>query len=694
MKRSRRALALLLLAAVLSPLACGNGSQTLGDNPSSSVQAIPLPELAPDEPYPVVEERGIPIVMPHDPDQRKIYVDVVRPASEERFPVLLIATAYRREFVRVLAFNSLVSNGYAVVIQDVLGSGSSEGGWEALSAREIDDVAWIIDHWIPEQPWSNGKVGMYGPSYMGITSYLAAGRKPKHLKAIFPGVSHADTYRDIFFQAGIFEQQFMLFWARFTLSLSFLPPTQLFRPRRDHVLEDFLSGLKALEEHREQEPEVLSWLTQTTDSPFFDERSPMSHWDDLAEMPILATGGWWGIFTRGTLLNYTEIAEEKQRLEREGGGAGPMRVIVGPWYHTNGAFMEGLPLERLHRRWFDWHLKADQYRDYRNFDILDPSAPVILYVLGKEQWRREREWPLSRARYETLYLSGQRQAYDRNESLNNGSLFWSREVEGGGGLPGAPATSRIAYDPNQDPSRFTGRMSRSAVRWAGGEILPEPFAEDERENEKYLLTFSTAPLDQEVEVTGPAVLRLWARSDFGPPCEEPPAIWFEQGNAAGIDVSPLIPWAQQQDVHWTVNLNDVFPDGRVRNITSGWLAASHRPDPARPDWTREGYDPFLYPEDRNPVPPEAGEIYEYVIEIWPTSNVFLAGHQIRIDVAVTDYPHFLPSLVPSENEVLHDAEHPSRLTLPVVDPETTDPRQWIDDPQAFFAGREETWREF
>jgi hypothetical protein len=132
----------------------------------------------------------------------------------------------------------------------------------------------------------------------------------------------------------------------------------------------------------------------------------------------------------------------------------------------------------------------------------------------------------------------------------------------------------------------------------------------------------------------------------------------------------------------------------VRNITSGWLAASHRPDPARPDWTRDGYDPFLYPEDQAPTLPEDGEVYEYVIEIWPASNVFRAGHQIRIDIANTDYPHFLPSLVPSENEILHDAEHPSRLILPLVDPGTTNPRQWIHDPEAFFAGRKETWTDF
>ncbi len=693
MSKRRLGFAGVVLAGLFFLLSCGSDPPSGQHAPASVAEKTPLPQMGPERPYPVVEEKGIPIVRTDGTEQRKLYVNVVRPASDERFPVLLIATAYRREFVRVLAFNSLVSNGYVVVILDVMGSGSSEGGWESLSSREIDDVAWIIDNWIPDQSWSNGKVGMYGPSYMGITSYLTAGRKPQHLKAVFPGVADADTYRDIFFQGGIFEQEFMLFWARFTLDLSYrLPPTQLIHPRRDHLLEDVLSGLKALKEHRAQEPEVLSWLARTTDSPFFDERSPMSDWEELAGIPILTTAAWWGIFTRGSLLNYTGIAREKQGLEREGGTAGPMRIIVGPWYHSSGAFMEGLPMERLHKRWFDWHLKADEDPDYESYDILDPSAPVILYVLGREQWRREKEWPLSRARYETLVLSGQRQAYDQNDSLNNGTLLWPGEE--GDPEPDAPATSRISYDPEQDPSRFTGRQSRSSVRWAGGEVVPEPYAEDERENEKYLLTFSTEPLDREVEVTGPAVLRLWARSDFGPPCESPPPIWYEQGKASGIDVSPLIPWAQQPDVHWTVNLNDVFPDGRVRNITSGWLAASHRPDPGRPDWTREGYDPFVYPEDRSPTQPQSGEIYEYVIEIWPGSNVFMEGHQIRIDVAVTDVPHFLPSLVPSENDIFHNAEHPSRLILPVVAPETTDPRQWIEDPEAFFAGGEETWIDF
>ncbi len=417
----------------------------------------------------------------------------------------------------------------------------------------------------------------------------------------------------------------------------------------------------------------------------------MTYWDQLTRMPILTTTGWWGIFTRGAMQNYTYITRAKaQPADDDSAPFAPMRIIVGPWYHANAAFMDGLPNDLIHKRYFDWHLKADEDPYYRNYDIMDPSAPVLIYVMGREQWRREKEWPLSRVRHEALYLSGARQDADQNTSLNNGTLLWPWEKETPAAVsPGLPSTP-IDYDPLQDPALFTGQTSLSSIRWiAGADVLA--VYNGEQENEKHLLTFSTARLDQDVEITGPMVLRFYARSQFGPPCENPPDIWFSHGIENNIDSTPLIPWAQQTDVHWIINLHDVNPDGNVMNITSGWLAASHRPDPLRPDWTQEGYDPFDYPEDIHPAPPESGQVYEYVVEIWPASNLFKAGHQIRIDIALTDIPHLLPSLVPSENEILHDAEHPSRLIIPVVDPETTDPRQWIDDTDAFFAGDESTW---
>ena len=658
---------------------CGDSGPAPSDsNPPAVPEKIPLPDLGPEKPYQAIYETGIPIVRDTDPEGVKLYANVYRPRAEGRFPALLEAIAYRRE---VIALGDapdpkwLAKQGYVVVLLDVRGTGSSEGKWGSFSGDEIEDLSWIIDHWIPRQPWSNGKVGMIGPSYMGIVQYLAAARKPTHLKAIFPGVSMADAYRDVFYQGGIFNQEFILFWALATVGLSIVPGTEL--------LDDPYSALKALAEHIAQIPELFTWLRMTRDQPFFDERSPMFFWDSLTDLPVLATGGWFCIFTRGTLLNHQNLTQGSRRDEPRNGWVVPKRVLVGPWYHAGGALLLDLPSDRLHKRWFDWHLKADEDPRYRDYDILDPRYPVQLYVLGAEKWRKEQAWPLERARTETFTLSGERQEDDRNPSLNNGTLL--REGDRGAG-PNRPRAGDEPTRINHDPPHYAGQYSRSTCRWLVGMTSSHHSSEDERRNEKLTLTFSTGRLERDLEVTGPAVLRFWARTRFKPLSPESLRLLEKLHRDSGGLLDPLLEEMQGPNVHWVVNLNDVYPEGRVRNLTSGWLAASHRRDPARPDWTQPGYDPFAYPEDASPSPPEEGRLYEYVVEIWPTCNLFKAGHQIRIDISNSDVPHLVPTLVPSESEILHDAGHPSRLLLPVVEPESTDPALWIEHPRAFFAG--------
>ncbi|MEW6440261.1 MAG: CocE/NonD family hydrolase [bacterium] len=657
-----RLLGVLVFGAAIACL-CGCGSDPDSRSSVEAGERIPLPELGPDEPYPVRIDRGVALVRGEGPQRTLLYADLFRPAAAGRFPVLIEAVAYRREIVQLASPDPawLASQGYAVMLLDVRGTGSSEGRWGVFSGEEVDDIVWAIDEWIPAQPWSNGKAGMFGPSYMGILQYLSAARKPERLKAIFPGVAMADAYRDIFYQGGIFDQEFMLFWSTLTMTLSILPGTQL--------LTDPLSAMKALWEHWTRIPELLSLLQElSTDQEFFWERSPMYHWEALAGLPVFATAGWFCIFTRGSLLNYEGL--DAVSRDRAPGLRPPRRLIVGPWYHTPGAMLEGVPAETLHKRWFDWHLKADEDPRYPLFDILDPAYPVCLYVMGAEQWRKERGWPLERARYETLYLSSRQQLDDRNPSLNNGTLLWPEERADQIDDAQATAPVHVAHRPPQ----FAGRYSRSTCRWLAGLTAWHPSAEDERQNELLTLTFSTARLSHDVEVTGPMVLRLWARTWFGP---------ADPGSLPPVPIEPPDP-----DVHWIVNVNDVFPDGRVANVTSGWLAASHRPDPLRPDRTLPGYDPFDYPQDQLPALPREGELYEYVIEVWPASNLFRAGHQIRIDIANSDVPHLLPSPYASESEILCDRGHPSRLILPLVNPESTEPRQWVEDPHAYFSGLE------
>ncbi len=266
--------------------ACSASDSPLSpDDPQSLQGKIPLPDLSPAEPYEVMYEAGIPIVRETDPEGARLFVNIYRPAAEGPFPVLLQAIAYRREFIglaKVPDSVKLAEAGYVVILMDIRGTGSSEGTWGCFSDDEVEDVAWIIDHWIPAQPWSNGKVGLFGPSYMGIIQMLTAARKPAHLKAIFPGVSMADAYRDSFYQGGIFDQEFIMFWALATASLSLLPSTEIFR--------DPFSALTAFAEHLTHIPEMFTWLEMTTDQAFFTERSPMFHWDVLAHLQPVPAG--------------------------------------------------------------------------------------------------------------------------------------------------------------------------------------------------------------------------------------------------------------------------------------------------------------------------------------------------------------------------------------------------------------------
>ena len=196
MKKKSLLTALLLLLAVTCSLSCEDSATSEPGAASSSLEKIPLPDTGPANPYGVVEDKGIPITRDGDPKGIKLYADVYRPDSDERFPSLLMASAYRRETIRMMPPRPewLASQGYVTILVDVLGTGSSEGGWESLSLNEIEYLTWINDDWIPEQGWSNGKVGMYGGSYMAILAYLAAGQSPKHLKAIFPCAQGGDGF--------------------------------------------------------------------------------------------------------------------------------------------------------------------------------------------------------------------------------------------------------------------------------------------------------------------------------------------------------------------------------------------------------------------------------------------------------------------------------------------------------------------
>ena len=348
MRALRPSLRACLIAGLWIVFLClaGCGSEPFREAPEP-VGWIPLPDMGPAAPYGIVIQRTVPLENPRDPDWKRLYADVYLPEAEGPFPALLMATAYKKE-IQELATNArwFATQGFAVVMLDVMGTGSSEGGWESFSAREVDGIVWVIDGWIPGQPWSNGKVVMYGSSYQGIVTYLAAGRHPERLRAIQPEMAPADVYRDIYFQGGLFNQQFIGVWAVGTILLSLIPGSQLF--------DDPQSAIRALADHIAHAPEVISWMSQTRQGPFFEERSPQTRWERIARYPSLAKGGWFDLFTRGTLLNHTYTVRAAEAWERRGVWTGPKHLIMGPWYHGGTTPSLETSFRTLRKLWFDW----------------------------------------------------------------------------------------------------------------------------------------------------------------------------------------------------------------------------------------------------------------------------------------------------------------------------------------------------
>jgi len=210
------------------------------------------------------------------------------------------------------------------------------------------------------------------------------------------------------------------------------------------------------------------------------------------------------------------------------------------------------------------------------------------------------------------------------------------------------------------------------------------YYEDERSDEKGCLTFTTEPLEQDLEIIGPLTVTFWAKTEFGSQLEIAAVnLVLEQvQKALKSDTNMIYDAMNKKDVQWAVELNDVFEDGRARNITSGWLSAWHRKyDPTGkkteywegPLYNRQKvvenandplyvpFDPFYRNPDLNPDPINEGELYQYTVELWPTCNVFKKGHRVRVSISASDFPHLLPILYSSNNTIVIDENHQAKI---------------------------------
>lgn len=653
-----------------------------------------------------------------DEVEASLWALVIRPKrtlTEGPQPTILMTTAYKREIFGALIL-PLVSYGYNVVVVDMRGTGTSEGHWNTMGFIEVYDVKYIIDRWIPSHSWSDGSVGMVGPSYMGILQMLVGGivdcdanGEPIHFKASIAQVPYSDVYADIAMHGGTMDLEFITFWIVLTETLGLMPGLTFFG--EDAQLPYDLMTADA-GDYQEAVDELMASVNNFTE-PLYDiifladndmrneyllQKSPFIFWPDKpaggwdvgirnegsrvfpSKLPTVITGGWFDIFTRGCLNQYTYGLKNH--------AAGDKALIVGDWYHIDASMGLGLNsfiTGAFYSRWFDWKIRGEE-------DCFMKEYPVMIKVMGVDRWRAEKDWPLPASRVEKKSLHMSKRIADpidgdffTNDPENQiYSLEWDRND--------CDLTSEnpvMKHSPVMGANH--GEQSRSFVRWLMGipalvsqiskfymgyNIDAAQFYEDERNDDWKIPTFTTEPLEQDVEIIGPLSLRFWARTDFRERGYIEAA--FEDsmvdllGTMFAVDTSiGVIDRAMyDNEVAFVADLDDVFENGRARNITSGWLRSSHRQRDDNesalatehaidPDYTP--FDPFYLKPDYTPRMINEGELYEYVVELWPTCNVFQKGHRIRVTLTGSDWPHLLPILVPSWNEIVIDENHQAHL---------------------------------
>jgi putative CocE/NonD family hydrolase len=556
----------------------------------------------------VTVERSVAVKMR---DGVTLRAQVFHPRGAGRFPVLLARTPYNRSSLTEFSLKA-AARGYVVAVQDVRGRYASEGEWYPFMHEASDGYDTV--EWAAALPWSNGKVGMFGGSYVGATQFLAAIADPPHLAGLCPNDTASDYHDGWTYHGGAFEQWFGESWTTAlsdnTLSRRVAAANDLKRwtqilPLRSYPVLGAPSAAALA-------PYFSDWLAHPTNDEYWKRWSIAGH-SSRIRVPVLNLGGWYDIFLGGALSNY-------QRLKKEAGTAAArsgQRLLLYVAGHAGGLdwrqvgavdFGKQLPLDlgEVTLRWYD-HL----FKGLANG--VDHEKPVKIFVMGVNTWREEDDWPLPRAQVAPFYLH---------------STGAARGSEGGGALgTDAPAQERPdQYD--YDPA--------NAVPTIGGALCCEPLPtgigpQDQRpaETRADVLVFSSPALTERTEVTGPVVLDLYVSSSA-------------------------------VDTDFTGKLVDVWPNGFAQNLTEGILRLRYRRSQEKPELGTPH------------------EIYLIRIDLGATSNVFLPRHRLRLEVSSSNFPRFDRNLntgedqsrgirmVKATNVIYHDRSHPSALILPLV----------------------------
>jgi hypothetical protein len=566
------------------------------------------------------------IVVQHDVpmktrDGLTLYADIYRPNSAGKWPVILMRTPYDKSVGWAVGpVYKMVPRGYVVIIQDVRGRYTSEGEWYPFRHEQTDGYDAV--EWAAALPFCDGKVGMMGASYVGATQMLAAIARPPHLTAIAPNMTASNYHDGWTYQSGAFEQWFDQNWtsqiAQNTLERLIHENTDArvgvpTLPLANYSIFNFGQLPADAQLTASIAPYYLDWLSHPDYDNYWKQWSIEEHFSDIA-IPMLQVGGWYDIFNGGTLRNYmgakahgsTQAARTQQHLLIEIGGHAGFGRRIGDVEFGPHAIENDYTDVILD--WYDFLFKGIH-------NEFTTDKPVKLFVMGANEYRQEDDWPPPQARPTKYFLHSAGKA---NSLRGDGSLSTSP--------PKSEPADAYVYNPANPTLTIGGPLCCDAERM-------EPGPRDQRpvENREDVLIYSTGPLDRDLEVTGPVTATLFVKSSA-------------------------------VDTDFTAKLVDVAPDGFAQDLTEGILRMRYRTSPEHVGLM-------------NP-----GQIYEISVDLWATANVFLKGHVLRLEISSSNFPRFDRNLntgeeikfartfVAATNTILHDAQHPSALVLPVMPP--------------------------
>lgn len=573
----------------------------------------------------LIIDKDVPVPMR---DGTVLRADVYRPAAAGKYPVILQRTPYNKSLlagvILMLDVVRTASAGYAVVIQDTRGRYASEGEFYPFR----DDITDGYDsvEWCAAQAWSDGQVGMYGASYVGATQWLAALSAPPHLKAIFPLITASDYHEGWTYQGGAFALGFNAGW-----TLARLAPDTAARLARTQP--DGSEKLGALIGHIDRLPQLFQHLP-LADFPLLAEAAPyfydwLAHPDDddywarwnieaqhgSVRVPACNVGGWHDIFLGGTLRNYMGMRERGRTPEARQG----QKLVIGPWYHT-------LPLGNVVGE-VDFGFASHSL-------VADLDG---LHIKWFDYWLKGKPNGLLDEPSVRLFTMGANTWRTENEWPLARTRYTTYYLHSGGQANSLGGDGLLSPDaPGGEPADVYVSDPRDPVPTRGGAVTGWPAAMpggafDQRQIEERadVLVYTSPVVERDLEVTGPLSVTLYAATSA-------------------------------VDTDFTAKLVDVAPDGYARNLSDGIIRGRYRESKTR----------------AKPLTP--GEVYEYSIDLWATSNVFKAGHRIRLEIASSNFPRFdrnpqtgqaaaeAGRLEPALQRVFHDEMRPSHVVLPVI----------------------------